>query len=350
MTAAAMLTELAQLEGDLGMLNDALQRLLPSLVRDARLTAASEIVVIGHGDSHAAGLAAWMAFASPGGPAFRALHAQHFLDYGIGQMALPGYSLVIGVSASGTTERTVAALEAARSAGATTLAITGDPASRLASAADRTISVALTDKQPGPGMRSFQASLAALLALAIILQPADDPWPALERLPRMVGATVRAAIDKAGPAARLIAGAPYVSFAGSGPGQGCARFAAAKLIEAAGWPAGAQELEEWWHVERFQIPTSLPLVVIVQPGRSHPRAKALMAQARKHGNRIVAVASARDAASLSLADVVLPVIGEAPEALSPLLYTPFAGAVGAALAELTGRAPFGALPGRTQPR
>jgi glucosamine--fructose-6-phosphate aminotransferase (isomerizing) len=57
-----------------------------------------------------------------------------------------------------------------------------------------------------------------------------------------------------------------LSFTGSGPSYGTAQFGAAKMAEAAGVYASAQDLEEWCHVECHAYPDDLPVFRRV-PGR-----------------------------------------------------------------------------------
>jgi len=69
---------------------------------------------------------------------------------------------------------------------------------------------------------------------------------------------------------------------GSGPSYGTALFSAAKMIEAAGIFVLGQDVEEWWHVERFAYPIAMPVFVIAPPGRSYWRAGETWRPRRAH--------------------------------------------------------------------
>ena len=120
--------------------------------------------------------------------------------------------------------------------------------------------------------------------------------------------------------ADLIAASPVVVMLGSGPSYGTALYSAAKLVEAAGVFVLGQDLEEWWHVERFSYPVDMPVFVIAPPGRSHWRAQSVAATARGLGRRVITVTHTDDTEVTRHAHMVLPVHGEVREEFSPLLY------------------------------
>ena len=109
-------------------------------------------------------------------------------------------------------------------------------------------------------------------------------------------------------------------------------------------PAGifalGQDLEEWWHVERFAYPVAMPVFVIAPPGRSHWRAGDLAATARALGRRVIAVTHKDDTAVTRHAHAVLPVHGAVREEFSPVLYHLFANYVASYVAARLGRALF----------
>jgi glucosamine--fructose-6-phosphate aminotransferase (isomerizing) len=101
-----------------------------------------------------------------------------------------------------------------------------------------------------------------------------------------------------------------------------------------------QDLEEWWHVERFTYPIDMPVFVIAPPGRSHWRAGDLAATARALGRRVIAVTHKDDTEVTCHAHVVFPVHGEVREEFSPLLYHLFASYMASYVAARLGRALF----------
>ncbi|MFD8326029.1 SIS domain-containing protein [Streptomyces lydicus] len=315
------------------------------------------VVLVGSGDSHHAGRAAQLAFLRLTGLPCEALGTEQFLDYGmLGPAGLHAATLVVAVSASGSSPRLVTTVRRAREYGFPTLAVTGRAGSALGEAAGREVAAALGLTERSPGIRTYQASLLALLLLAVRLGGVRHTLPgggpaAEDALVAEIAATadaVRATADAADApcrelAARLTeAGRPWAPlvFAGTGPAGGTAMYAAAKVVEAAGLPAYAQDLEEYWHIERFADPADAPLVVLAPPGLGHPRAAELAAAATERGRRVIAVADPDDTALTTTAWHTVPVAGTAREEWSPLTGHVFAGLLGARLADRLDRTPF----------
>jgi glucosamine--fructose-6-phosphate aminotransferase (isomerizing) len=263
--------------------------------------------------------------------------------------ASPQQTLVIATSASGGTKRVVQAIERAKEHGALTIALTGTPNSAVTQAADRTIVVELPQKERSPGIRTYQASLMGMFLVAIQLgeihsaysqEEANNFRQELVSLADAVDATTDTVKERCREVAEMIADAHTMVMTGSGPSHGTALFSAAKVIEAAGIFALGQDLEEWWHVERFAYPTDMPVFVIAPPGRSYWRAGDLAVTARALGRRVIAVTHKDDTEVTRHAHIVLPVHSEVREEFSPLLYHLFASYVASYLAERLGRSLF----------
>jgi glucosamine--fructose-6-phosphate aminotransferase (isomerizing) len=257
--------------------------------------------------------------------------------------------LVVATSASGGTKRVVQAIERAKGHGALTIALTGTPNSAVTQVADRTVVVALPQKQRSPGIRTYQASLLGMLLVAIQLGEMRNTYDQdeanglrheLAALADVVEATTDAIKGRCHEVADLIAETPTLVMVGSGPSYGTALFSAAKVIEAAGVFAIGQDLEEWWHVERFAYPIDMPVFVIAPPGRSYWRAGDLAATARGLRRRVIAVTHKDDTEVTRHAFAVLPVHGEVREEFSPLLYHLFASYVASYVAARSGRSLF----------
>jgi glutamine---fructose-6-phosphate transaminase (isomerizing) len=312
---------------------------------------AGTVYLTGDGDSYHASCASEMAFESIGGAACEPLSALRFLEYAAPWLgsAGPGRPLVIAVSASGRTERVAQAVAAARERGALTVAVTSRAGGPVIEAADRSVVIQLPDLRPSPGIRTYQASLLALLLTAIRLGEARGRHGAREAgllreelagLADGIEATAAAIKGRCRETAELIADSPVLAFTGSGPSYGTAQFGAAKMAEAAGVFASAQDLEEWCHVECHAYPDDLPVFVIAPPGRSHWRARGLAAAASSRGRRVIAVTHRDDQEISAHACIVLPVSGDAREEFSPMLYHVFAGYVAGHLARQLERFPF----------
>ena len=105
-------------------------------------TALRRVFVVGDGDSYHAAMASEMAFENIAKMACEPMSAQRFLDYGAEWMPTPNpnSTLVVGISASGKTQRVISSLEKAKQVGALTLALTGTAGSPLTKMGDRAIS------------------------------------------------------------------------------------------------------------------------------------------------------------------------------------------------------------------
>ncbi len=346
-----MFRQVAGLAGDVRQLTRPFEQQVRAALTPSEWQAVKKIYLTGDGDSYHASCAAEMAFQAIADVDCEPLSAQRFLDYGAAWIRpdAPHQTLVIATSASGGTERVVQAIERAKENGALTVALTGTPNSPVAQVADRTITVELPQRERSPGIRTYQASLVGMLLGAIQLGELQDRYAQeeAERLRREL-VDLAAAVDvttnaiQAGcrEVADMITASPVVVMLGSGPSYGTALYSAAKLIEAAGVFAMGQDLEEWWHVERFAYPVDMPVFVIAPPGRSHWRAQSVAATARGLGRRVIVVAHRDDTQVTRHAHIVLPVHGEVREEFSPLLYHLFASYVAAHVAERLDRCPF----------
>jgi glucosamine--fructose-6-phosphate aminotransferase (isomerizing) len=346
-----MVRQVEGLAGDLRELTRPFAQQIRAVLTPSEWMAVNKVYLTGNGDSYHASCAAEMAFEAIADVACAPMSAQRFLDYGAAWMrhAAPQQTLVIATSASGGTKRVVQAIERAKEHGALTIALTGTPDSAVTQAADHTIVVELPQKERSPGIRTYQASLMGMLLVAIQLGEMHNKYQQTEgnvlrqelaALANVVDATIDAIKEQCREVADMIAGTPTLVMAGSGPSYGTALFSAAKVVEATGIFAIGQDLEEWWHVERFAYPIEMPVFVIAPPGRSHWRAGDLAATARGLGRRVIAVTHKDDTEVTRHAHVMLPVHGEVREEFSPLLYHLFASYVASYVAARLGRSLF----------
>jgi glucosamine--fructose-6-phosphate aminotransferase (isomerizing) len=346
-----MVNQVEGLAGDLRALLRPFAQQIHTVLTPSEWRAVNKVYLTGDGDSYHASCAAEMAFEAIADMTCVPMSAQRFLDYGAAWMrhASPHQTLVVATSASGGTKRVVQAIERAKVHGALTIALTGTPNTAVTQVADRTIVVELPQKQRSPGIRTYQASLLGMLLVAIELsemrnpsrqEAADGLRQELAAVADVVEATTDAIKGRCREVADMIAETPALVMVGSGPSYGTALFSAAKVIEAAGIFALGQDLEEWWHVERFAYPVEMPVFVIAPPGRSHWRAGDLAATARALGRRVIAVTHKDDDEVTRHAHAVVPVQGEVREEFSPLLYHLFASYVASYVATRLGRSLF----------
>ncbi len=76
---------------------------------------------------------------------------------------------------------------------------------------------------------------------------------------------------------------------GAGPLYGVAMFSAAKMLEASGDPAMAQETEEWAHLQYFASRPDTPTILISTGGLDGDRMAEVARAAQSIGRRVVGV-------------------------------------------------------------
>lgn len=314
----------------------------------------STVYLVGCGDSLHAGYAARMAFHSIAGVKCIPMSAQEFVGYSALQLqrAAGEQVIVMGTSASAKTERVVDAIERAKAYGAPTLAITGNPDGPVAKAADVSLTLAVRQTRRSPGVRTFQASLLGMLLLAIALGELRGHLTSLEaatwrdRLARMapiINIVKQRFMAPCAKIAEVIAASSTLYFVGSGPSFGTALFSAAKMVEACGMFAVAQDVEEWWHVERFAYPVETPMCIFAPQGHSQSQAIRLAERASELGRRVFVITSDDQISTKLRRSAPICVPNEVCEELSPLAYGVFASLLAHFAAARLGRAPFQTL-------
>jgi glucosamine--fructose-6-phosphate aminotransferase (isomerizing) len=310
----------------------ALDRQVRLLMNHDECLSVKRIVITGCGDSHMAGIAAELAFEQIAGIPTEPMRAMKSGRYAAPYRLshYPHNPLVIGISVSGTVSRTREAVGLFSKQNLPTVAITGNPDSPLAQAADKVIDCSIPEFPFAPGVRSYRMSLLALYLLAIRLGEVQDRFSQDEaKILRQnllntadaIEATIEAVDEKSFELAQAVADEKSFVYIGDGPNFGTALFGAAKAIEAAGVHAMGQESEEWAHLQYFTtVETSTPTFLISPGYRGHNRVGELMLPLKKIGRITVAIVPDGDQLVASKADWVLPVLGDIPEAFTPMVY------------------------------
>jgi glucosamine--fructose-6-phosphate aminotransferase (isomerizing) len=193
--------------------------------------------------------------------------------------------IVICLSSSGTTPRTVEALYAAQSAGALTIALTNTEGSALDADAD--ISFILDATRVGwPTQSSTSAmALVARLALEIGLRSAErkarskELLAELDRIPQLIDSIISENRDKTAAIAQTLAPPPYkdrvkgnpvptVHFTAGGPALASAIFGAAKIRECTSYHAQSIGIEEFHHYTSVKPGESLFIIAPDGPSRA----------------------------------------------------------------------------------
>jgi glucosamine--fructose-6-phosphate aminotransferase (isomerizing) len=326
-----------------------------NLFTAGELLAVKKVYAVGDGDSYHAGLASRTAFLKLTGIEYHAIPAMKFLAYEIDCMHdySPGQSMVLGISASGESKRVVQCLNKVKEKmpDSRTVALTGNPNSSAAKAADIVFDVRLPNAELGmaPGIRTYAASLFGLTVLAIRLGEMQNRYHMTEanKWRRQIAEQsifIPGIIEKSGAAAekmKIYARAPFFMLAGSGNHLGTATFFGAKLTEIAGIYTVPMDLEEWNHVERFSYPVDTPLVVIAPKGQSFDHALKLMESAKKIGHPVIAITDdVQNTLLKTNTDVVFPVVGTLEEHFMQLLFYIPSISIGVALSQALDRQMF----------
>ena len=313
----------------------------------ALLTATSHIYITGCGDSYFAGLAARYAFGRYAGVPTEALEALEFGRYAA--EFLPPDSLVFGISNSGKATRSVEAVVNARLGGAHTVAITGNPDGWLAQESDTIVDQsvrlagellgmpsnlatgeeALKPRRGSFGLVNYLASLTTLYLIAfqtgvarghLTEEEADALRAELLSTADLIAETVALCTPAAQAYAAQVKEIDSYTILGSGPSLATSLFYAAKTYELPRVYGVSQELEEWAHEQFFLTGPGTQVLFIAPQGRSMTRIRELLHTTQTMGGTGVVVTDESNAELGEAADVVLPVAGTVPEALSPLVY------------------------------
>ncbi len=231
-------------------------------------------------------------------------------------------TLVVGLSSSGTTTRTVEALLIARARGARTLALSNTPGSALMAEAEHGLLVHA--RREGWPTQSSTAALALLCRLAVRIgamrrQPeAAALEAALERVPDRMAGILLALDPVLAHLAEAEADKGIFLFAGGGPAYAAALFGATKMKECSPDHAMAIPLEEFHHYNS-QKPDD-PLFVLAPSGPSVARARDTAQEGRRWGGRIYGVVHDGETALDACSDQVIR-LPDVPECLAALTLT-----------------------------
>lgn len=229
-------------------------------------------------------------------------------------------SIVIALSSSGETTRTVEAALVAQHVGALTVAITNTAGSTLDQESERTLLLRAT--RVGWPTQSSTTALALLLDLATRVGVATDRPGAvalraeLARIPDLMDDVIAAAEPRLAVVAEREHASGTFLFSGAGPSWGAAIIGAAKVKECTPDRAEAIQVEEFHHYNSLKA--GEPIWVIAPAGPSVPRAVHTASEAKRFGGRVYVVTTEGVDAFDEVADevVVLPAVAEP---LSPLL-------------------------------
>jgi glucosamine--fructose-6-phosphate aminotransferase (isomerizing) len=225
-----------------------------------------------------------------------------------------GPAAAIGISQSGASPDVVAVLAEARRQGRPTLAITNDPGSPLAGAADFVLPLHAGEERAVAATKTYLNSIAAVA----LLSAARDEGRLREL--RAMPARLSEQIDGSLAAAELLDAYRDVeggSVIARGVNYGSAFEIALKIRELSGAQFEAFSSADLLHGPIAAVKAARPAIVIAPAGRTLASMGAAVQKVRERGSAVMAISDDPD--FLAAADTALPLVSDVPEWLSPLL-------------------------------
>ena len=226
-------------------------------------------------------------------------------------------SLVIMLSSSGATLRTLEAMYVAREKGAQTLALSNTPGSILMEECTRGLIIHATRK--GWPTQASTAAMAMVMQLGLDMARELSSYPTqeldvlqkeLDGVPAIMREVTDNVQEKVKELAKLWSEKEMYLFCAGGPSFSGAFFGTAKIKESTPNYAVAIPLEEFHHYN--SIKENDPIFLIAPTGPSVPRARDTLIAARHFGGKTCVITSVQEDELCSFADHViqLPFIRE----------------------------------------
>ncbi len=307
--------------------------LFPSMMMsmESALLTFQKIIIAASGTSRHAGLAGEIMIEDLSGVA---VDVEYSSEYCYRSTHAATDPIVMVITQSGETADTIAAQREARARGAKTIAISNVAESTIALEASSALITMAGQEVAIPATKSFTAQLTLLYLFALFLarkrgrMTSEIVRQHVQRLSRLPDAMARALPEwdrQAATCAAPFRDSHTFLFLGRGVHYAIAREGALKLkevsyVHAEGYPAG-----ELKHGPNAMVDENLPVVVMAASDRNDPDSQlryqktlGTLKDIKKHGGKIIAVATEHDTEAADLADHVF-IIPEASELMLPLL-------------------------------
>jgi glutamine---fructose-6-phosphate transaminase (isomerizing) len=244
-----------------------------------------------------------------------------------------GPAAAIGISQSGASPDVVAVLTEARRQKRPTLAITNDPKSPLAKAADAVLPLHAGEERAVAATKTYLNSLAAVALLSTLAVGDEQHLKHLRGMPATVAEQIERSLADA-PGLDRFKDVEGGSVVARGVNYGTAFEVALKIRELSGAQFEAFSSADLMHGPIAAVKPDRPAIVIAPSGRTLTSMRAAVDEVRGRGSKVVAISD--DKKFLAAADTAFPLVRKAPEWLSPFL-TVIPGQVAAVrLAQLRG--------------
>ncbi len=226
-------------------------------------------------------------------------------------------SLVVGISQSGQSPDIVSVVEEGRRQGALTLAITNDPASPLADAAELVLDLATGPERAVAATKTYTAQLLAIALLSSALAGDEEMFAALERLPDLVreALALDATVETAAQRYRYMSECVVL---GRGYNYATAFEWALKLKEMTYVVAERYSSADFQHGAVALVSQGFPVLAVAPKGAVSGHVLSLLETLVKdHQVELLAISNDDDALALAHTPLRLP--ADLPEWLSPLV-------------------------------
>ena len=228
--------------------------------------------------------------------------------------------LVLAISQSGQSPDVVAVVSAARAAGAMTVAITNDPGSPLAAAAEWSLDCHAGRELAVPATKTYVAELAVIASLVAAIAPTAELTDGLATLPgalrETVALTERWLEGPGSDAVHDVAAADRALLVSRGYNLATALELALKLKETCGLFAEAYSTADFAHGPLVLSQPGVPTLAIRPDGPMGALVDATLEAVTARGGRATVIGGAEAAAHPGALALPAPV----PESLTPLLY------------------------------
>jgi glucosamine--fructose-6-phosphate aminotransferase (isomerizing) len=225
-------------------------------------------------------------------------------------------ALVIAISQSGQSPDIVAVIEEGRRQGALTVAITNQPESPLALAAQFTIRLHTGAERSVAATKTYTASLVAIALLSAAMAQNDSYLQAIESVPRLIGQVTERAGDiiRASERYRYMDACVVVS---RGYNYATAYEIALKLKELTYILAEPYSTADFQHGPVALVAKGFPVLAVVAQGPLVDEMTDFLYELKGRGAELLLVSAHEPA--LNLAQTKLPLPLNIPEWLSPLV-------------------------------
>ncbi len=226
-------------------------------------------------------------------------------------------ALVVGISQSGKSPDIVSVLEEGRKQGNLSLAITNEPNSPLAKAADFVLDIQAGDEKAVAATKTYTSQLMIIAMLSAAMAGEEKPWTELEQLSSWVKKTLEQE-QKIVQAAQRYRYMQQCVVLGRGYNYATAFEWALKMKELTYISAGPYSSADFKHGPVAMVESGFPVFAISPKGRVFDSMQETLTHLK---NDLLAelIVISNSLAALELAEVAIPIPENVPEWLTPIV-------------------------------